>query len=290
MLTSSVLRLLVLAVFAAVSTRAQTPRLVRDINQIAATNPSSAPAEFARVGSQTCFTATTATTGREPYVTNGLSGTTRLLRDIEPGTNYSFPAEYTAVAGLVFFVATDRQVGREVWVTDLTGPGTRPLDIRTGVASSNPSGLFAFGNEVFFAADDGVVGREVWSTDGTSTMTALVEDVNHPPAGSTASAKPQGLVCLGERLLFSVDGNVPHREIWASDGTWRSSRLASCGRVMELRTARSNLQRSQGPTAYHVESAPGLHGSRHRSPAAVPSCGGPTAVSPARFRSRSSRR
>ena len=67
------------------------------------------------------FAATDATStniGTELYVTGSTPGTTKLLKDIDPGTGSSDPGNFIASgAGNVFFTANDGTDGTEEWMT-----------------------------------------------------------------------------------------------------------------------------------------------------------------------------
>ncbi len=83
--------------------------LVSDINSGSA---DSNPTDLCVIGSRLVFAATTAATGTELWVSDGTSGGTTLLKDIEPGTGSSQPRgmTYIPVLGAIYFQAIE--VGR----------------------------------------------------------------------------------------------------------------------------------------------------------------------------------
>jgi ELWxxDGT repeat protein len=71
-----------------------------------------------------------------------LSGTPRLLADINPGAASSFPANLVVIGSTTYFVANDGTHGSELWKTDGTAAGTALVaDISPGSFGSYPSNL-----------------------------------------------------------------------------------------------------------------------------------------------------
>ncbi|MCA9198834.1 MAG: hypothetical protein KDA87_14905, partial [Planctomycetales bacterium] len=89
-------------------------------------NPSgdSDPAEFVQLGDLTFFSAEDATSGRELLVTDGTDTGTRLVRDINVGSDHANPESLIAYNNRLYFSADDGINGRELWSTDGTSAGT----------------------------------------------------------------------------------------------------------------------------------------------------------------------
>src|SRR5262249_27613785 len=135
--------------------------------------PSGAPT-FAAAGSKLIFTNYDAVHGVEPWVSDGTSGGTFMLKDILPGASSSFtnalPSNLTSVGSLVYFQDGDGAGGLDLWKTDGTVAGTVLVKhIETanvgmfGVQQaqdfqnmSNQNGI------LLFSANDGVNGNELW--------------------------------------------------------------------------------------------------------------------------------
>jgi ELWxxDGT repeat protein len=184
-------------------------------------------------------------TGREPWVSDGTPGGTRLLYDINTQPEYppfpgdgpipgsSDPAQFAPLGGSVLFTADDGLIGREPWITDGTAAGTRLLldinplsggpDGYPYPLSSNPSPFVKLRARTFFAADDGVAGRELWSTDGTTAGTVRARDLLPGPAGSN----PRDLVKVRTNLFFLADAG-------ASDALWTVAPAGTVKRVSLL--------------------------------------------------------
>ena len=191
--------------------------LVKDINANA--RPLAVYARC-QLGSKEILFADDGLRGLEPWVGDGLAGTTTLLKDINPGVTESVHSEDCVVVGNVLLFAADDGVhGLELWKTDGTAAGTVMVkDIRPGSEWSIP-GYFASvagGTLAIFSANDGTNGRELWRSDGTEAGTALVMDIN--PGGADAS--PAGVINLNANtVVFQAGTAAEGTELWKSDGT-----------------------------------------------------------------------
>ncbi|WP_036842327.1 ELWxxDGT repeat protein, partial [Planktothrix agardhii] len=156
---------------------------------------------------------------------SGLLGV-KLLKDINPGENYSYPSQLTNVNGTLYFNADDGTNGRELWKSDGTAAGTVLLkDITPGANDSFPARLTNVNSILYFTAFDFTNGDELWKSDGTAIGTVLVKDINPGATGSFGSFANQ-LVPYGSSLT-NVDGTLYFQaidptkgnELWKSDGT-----------------------------------------------------------------------
>jgi ELWxxDGT repeat protein len=119
----------------------------------------------------TVFTATNVANGTELWVTDGTSGRTTLLMDIDPGAVSSGPSN-----------------------TSQFGP------------VGSPPGFAALGSFVYFAADDGVHGRELWRTDGTQAGTVAVTDWTGSTGGVPNGYSPMNILVANNKLFFNGNG------------------------------------------------------------------------------------
>ena len=179
--------------------------------------PSSAPADFARVGTgsdeRIVFSAATAEFGRELFATDGTAPGTQLLADLWPGPNSAFPAEFAEVGGRLVFSAFEPSVGYELFVTDGTVAGTGLLlDMTPGFASSEPRSFVRWGARLVFVVNPGGGTGVLAVTDGTAAGTS--------PLVPLAGLQSQGLpFVVGERVYFSARSGGFGLEQWVTDGT-----------------------------------------------------------------------
>ncbi|HEV7609200.1 MAG TPA: ELWxxDGT repeat protein [Steroidobacteraceae bacterium] len=152
--------------------------------------------------------------GTELWFTDGTPSGTRLIRDINPGTESSGPISFRRIGDVAVFQANDGIHGPELWRSDGTEAGTYLLaDIGPGKQGFGSAPVFpgvVLNGILYFEADDGVSGSELWRTDGTREGTFLAADIVPGYAGSG----PADLTVAGNRLYFrESDG------LWVSDGT-----------------------------------------------------------------------
>ena len=172
------------------------------------------------------FTANNSTTisyaNREPYISDGTTAGTTMIKDINPGTDGSSSRGFIKYDNKLFFNSEDGTHGNEIWFTDGTEIGTQLLkDINPGSANGTyllQSGVFD--GKLYFTADDGIHGYEVWSTDGTPNGTQLFKDIN-----LTGGSNPNTYVSFNDKLLIGADNGINGYELWVSDGTPQNTNL-----------------------------------------------------------------
>lgn len=196
--------------------------LVKDINSGAGSSITMTPgakAYFTAMGPNLYFQATDGSTGYELWKSDGTSGGTVLVKDIQSGSSSSMPSGILATPNSLYFTANDGTNGTEVWMSDGTSGGTTLLkDINPGSASGT-STLTTFvksgSGVVYFAANDGVAGTELWQTVGTAMSTTLSADVN-PGAGS---ASPANMMVANNIVYFAATDGTTGIEPWRFDPT-----------------------------------------------------------------------
>ena len=172
------------------------------------------------------FSASTATSGNELWITDGSANGTTLLKDIYTGSDSSSPKSMTLVGDKVYFSANDGINGSELWVTDGTADGTVPVkDIYPGSSngypnSSFPQSFFAFGSQVLFMAET-ALGQELWVTNGTAEGTTLLKDIN---TVSTHSS-PRFFTEFNGMVYFSANDGINGTELWVTNGTAEGTTL-----------------------------------------------------------------
>lgn len=158
------------------------------------------------------FSADDSTSGTEPWLSDGTTAGTTMLKDVVTGSAGSKPYNFVAAGGNLFFNADE-----SLWKTDGTIAGTSSLS--SPFFADNPTYITAVGNSVFFdaAGTQGslLTGYELWKSNGTTGGTSQVKDI----APKSNESRPHHLVNLNGTVLFVADDNTNGDELWKSDGT-----------------------------------------------------------------------
>ena len=166
----------------------QGTHLLANINQ---TNAGSHPKNFARLGEKVIFSAYDAVHGFEPWITDGTTNGTYLLKDIDPSNTSLNPGSaygFTEINGKSIFIGNDGVNGSALWLTDGTSAGTQILKGPISTCPVPEQWCYTeikigpvFQSKRTVVIDDGVNGPEIWLTDGTSSGTSRITDL---PGGS----------------------------------------------------------------------------------------------------------
>ncbi|HEV2721809.1 MAG TPA: ELWxxDGT repeat protein [Thermoanaerobaculia bacterium] len=206
-------RLALLALLAAPLLHAQTAYLVKDINTITSSSPtSSSPHGFFRFGSRIFFNAAGTAGGFELWSSDGTAAGTSQLLDICSRCS-SNPSRFIELNGKLLFNANDSTHGEELWVSDGTAAGTHLLaDIYPGSNSSTPGDRIVYHGKMIFEAQENLYGPALWITDGTPGGTQFLKDLGIPH--NSGLPGPNSLVLLNDTVYFAAYGGL-----WKTDGT-----------------------------------------------------------------------
>ncbi|MBL8810487.1 MAG: hypothetical protein JNM43_09955, partial [Planctomycetaceae bacterium] len=164
------------------------------------------------------------TSGKELWRSDGTSGGTYRVADINAGPNSSNPTALTAVNGTIYFVADNGINGQELWKSDGSQGGTALVrDIVAGAGTSSPSNLTNVAGTLFFTANWSNLGIELCKTDGTVNGTGLVKDIRT----GAASSAPEQLTNVGGTLVFAANDGTNGVELWKSNGQTAGTTLVS---------------------------------------------------------------
>lgn len=173
------------------------------------------------------FAAKQASTGRELWKTDGTSGGTVLLKDINPGTGDGLDLDRDFLDGITgdarydsnnryYFIGRNAD-GEEPWFTDATTAGTQQLkDVNPGAAGSDPVYASIYGNsngtltrnftqnnKFLFTAVTASTGRELWVSEGTNATTQLTGQINAGvDSGFDLSQNVFQVVEAGQEVVF----------------------------------------------------------------------------------------
>ena len=206
---------------AATSLPAQQHRLVKDIAPSYAYDEGSNPGDFVRLGGLALFGATSKALGREPWITDGTSSGTRLLKDCNAGPATGLRSNFAVLGAEAWFFASDGATGAELWSTDGTPLGTRlRLELVSGPASYLPTELHAAGSKLFlFVRADAASPYDLLVTDGTSAGTVKLSNVT----GTTLTQATGPVFATASGIWFYGRDASSGVEPWFSDGTLKGT-------------------------------------------------------------------
>ena len=148
--------------------------------------------------------------GWEPWITDGTSAGTHLLRNLtpEPVNGSSDPVFGFDIGGALYFGAEDGVNGRSLWRSDGSAAGTQRVAGGAPLPENDWQPLARLGGAVIYPGDIGAGVAELWRTDGTSSGTTLVKDLSglRPGGGSQVTGSSPGSCGLG----FVVAGTTAY--------------------------------------------------------------------------------
>ncbi|MCP9787052.1 ELWxxDGT repeat protein, partial [Cyanobium sp. N5-Cardenillas] len=178
------------------------------------------------------FSAVTAASGRELWLTDGTEAGTRQVIDATPGPSGAFPSTVQLANGKLLFASDDAAGDTELWVTDGTTAGTSQLvEINPIVSFSSaiaPTFITPFDGGALFFADDGLSGNELWFTDGTAAGTRLLADIQPGATGSRNPVSPfRQLTVSGSKVFFTANTTAEGNELWVIESVAAGPQLVT---------------------------------------------------------------
>lgn len=169
------------------------------------------------MGGEIYFQGFDAQHGHELWKTDGTSGGTELVEDINSGTGSSWPEDLVASGNELFFQAEpDGQDSHEqVFASDGTNVNQLTTNIGDTNGFDNQLSAGAASGVAYMSFNDGFHGSEPFKL--TSNSASLLSDVNSTPANSS-SAPQDGTTQVGNTIYF-VSGNDDSQTLWKTDGT-----------------------------------------------------------------------
>ncbi|RFS16638.1 3-coathanger stack domain-containing protein [Emticicia sp. C21] len=163
---------------------------------------------FLSTGEKIYFKLTTDAYDNEPWVTDGTSNGTRLLKNTVNGP--SLLKDFKKVGNTVFFCAYNTINQSKLWKTDGTEAGTVVVaDAIDGNQNYNPQTSISYNNELYFIAND----NKFYKTDG-STITLVRDNLT-----VLHNQLMLGDIVKMNDLMYFIRKNAFDFELWKSDGT-----------------------------------------------------------------------
>ncbi len=209
---------------AAINSNAQTPHLLKDIYPGTSSGYPNSGTTLALVNNKLFITGVDPIHGVEPWISDGTTSGTYLLKDMVPGNGPSIGARQPFYYnGNYYFMGADANVNGELFTTDLTEAGTSFVtDLYPGPVGSSPylvgevNGIAVIGAYDQFVNNTSV--HHLYSTDGTAGNTDLLRaDVYYGHERIT----------MNNKIYFTASTNMfpSNDELWVTDGTTAGTQL-----------------------------------------------------------------
>lgn len=167
-------------------------------------------------------------TGFEPWISDGTSGGTLLLKDIYPGVigdTFTWPA--LSYNGYRYFAAVQNGGSPKLWKTDGTAINTLPLSgspiLNIVDLSSSPAPKAVIGSKLFFTQMDFISGYEMWAVDAASESTVKITEMNSEK--SMSSYHLSNLYTFKNKLYFNAQDDLIGESLWSTDGTTSGTQM-----------------------------------------------------------------
>lgn len=171
--------------------------------------------------------------GEELWITDGTKGGTKLLKDINPGTEGSNIGWLKPMGGgRAMFKADTKNEGGELWISNGKPGGTKLVkDIFPGTHvdpfvgeianSGTPWDIIELNGSALFRGQNGPQNTEPWISDGTAGGTRMLKELNPglDSEGRAAGSGARDFLNLGDgRATFSATDGKNGGELYVTDG------------------------------------------------------------------------
>ncbi len=131
--------------------------------------------------------------------------------------------------GNVELWSTDGTTGRTIRLADINpgASGSNPANTGSNFDPDHTPAFAVLNGVAYFSADDGVHGRELWRSDGTAAGTVAVTDFTGSTGGVPNGYSPNNILVANNLLFFN--GNGPSGfGVYSSTGVAGSTPAQSC--------------------------------------------------------------
>jgi uncharacterized delta-60 repeat protein len=188
------------------------------------------PFDFTPLGNgKFVFGANDSVNGWEPWITDGTTAGTHMIKNIWQFNGWSGAADFTPLGdGRFVFKAASFEAGLEAWISDGTEAGTFLLkDIIPGTGWGGSTSFTTLGDGRFiFGANNQTNGYELWVSNGTEAGTQMLKDIwlgsgwSNPNWTGGNSGDQFKFVPLGDgRFVFGANDGSTGWEPWITDGS-----------------------------------------------------------------------
>ncbi len=176
------------------------------------------PSTFFNWNNTLIFNATTESHGAELWKSDGTIAGTKMIKDINIGTENSNVNHFCIMNNLLYFSAADTLSNVELWVTDGIESGTKKIkEINTNAANtrqSSPAALTVFNNSLYFTARPILNQTYLFNSDGTEANTNQIDTNLISNFPSNFNPDVADLIALNDALLFTANYSNTHKKLY----------------------------------------------------------------------------
>lgn len=196
------------------------PERVYQVNDIFPGTDEGYPFGFSELSGRVYFQANDGIHGEEIWYSDGTKEGTRLLKDINVGSEQSVYVFRSVVFNnKLFFGADDGVHGEEIWQSDSTEAGTRIFkDVYSGSIGSSPEILTVANGLLYFCAAD-PSGSHIWRTDETSGGTLKITTIPLSVSDRCDQLTTKGVEFQGMYYFIFNSGYPSGYQVSRTDGT-----------------------------------------------------------------------
>jgi len=202
-------------------------------------------------GYKAFFAASDATHGEELWVTDGTVAGTKIVKDINTGSESSDINWLTRFNDKVVFAANDGENGMQLWISDGTEEGTRMVKKIHDFGDADPRGFtqvnetqFVFGAKDFDSENYSSRGAQwwLWVSDGTEEGTKMIYECDTRFPGQDNHTLSAPYCRVGRKVFFKADNKdgAIGEELWVTDGTENGTRFVKDINTESIATGTAN--------------------------------------------------
>ncbi len=171
------------------------------------------------------FTAQNSPDNTELWMTNGTTGGTSLVKEINANGSAGI-GNIAVVGNKMFFMATDNGIDYDLWASDGSANGTEKIAElnQSWNGALSPQNISVMGSRLLFCTQD-----QLMISDGTTAGTDSIHAI-------TSYSQGFGYCELNSKVYFILPNGNGNQELWRTDGTVAGTEL-----IQNLTSSSSNI-------------------------------------------------
>jgi trimeric autotransporter adhesin len=156
------------------------------------------------------FSAQNNNTGLEPWMSDGTTSGTHIIKDIKHGFDSSNPEILGTIGGKIVWIVTDYEHGRELYICDVNGENMQLLkDLNSKTNDSNPYSFTKQDDKIIFNAYTESNGSEIYSYNKLDNSFNFIDLYT-----GIGSSNPRSFTEIDGYHYFIADDSTHSIEFW----------------------------------------------------------------------------